>query len=107
MTWKGQGKELLLLQEYLWLFSPAPCPGVQGEEEKVLLFEHGIHIALFQGKAAQLLAKVLLGCLQQPASDCTSGSESTRHLERAEFGTSVSCKCSGKHAQGFIKTPNT
>lgn len=38
--------------QYLCLFSPAPCPGVQGEEEKVLLFEHGIHIALFQGKAA-------------------------------------------------------
>lgn len=62
-----------------------------------------------EDQAAQLLAKCFWAvCTSQHRTAQILGqTESTVHLERAEFGTSVSCKCSGKPAQGFLKTPNT
>lgn len=49
---------------------------------------------------------VLLGCLHQAAPGCTDcgHTESTVHLEKSWVWP---CKCSGKHGQGSLKTPNT
>lgn len=62
-----------------------------------------------EDQAAQLLAECFWGfCTSQHHTVKMLGqTESITHLRRGEFDTSVSCKCSGKHAQGFLETPYT